>query len=98
MNKLTINEYFNLVNDKIKSGDFRIKRSPDFRNIEIQIKSPYLESINYFMYEYLKDRKDNRMRLLFDYIVVPNNTDVLFDFNEISFEDFFNFLIYIKVK
>jgi hypothetical protein len=50
------------------------------------------------MYEYLKDRKDNRMRLLFDYIVVPNNTDVLFDFNEISFEDFFNFLIYIKVK
>jgi hypothetical protein len=47
------------------------------------------------MYEYLKDRKDQRMKILFDYIVVPNDTDPLFDFNEVSFENFFEFLINI---
>jgi hypothetical protein len=95
---MTISEYFNLVNDKIEKGDFKIKKSPDFRSVDVQIKSSYLESINYFMYEYLKDRKDNRMKVLFDYIVVPNDTDPLFDFNEVSFEDFFKFLVDIKVK
>lgn len=50
------------------------------------------------MYEYLKDRKDQRMKVLFDYIVVPNNTDPLFDFNEVLFENFFEFLVSIKVK
>jgi len=95
---MTITEYFNLVNDKIENGDFKIKKSSDFRSVEVQIKSSYLESINYFMYEYLKDRKDNRMKVLFDYIVVPNDTDPLFDFNEVSFEDFFKFLVDIKVK
>jgi len=95
---MTIVEYFNLVIDKIEKGDFKIKKSSDFRSVEVQIKSSYLESINYFMYEYLKDRKDNRMKILFDYIVVPNDTDPLFDFNEVSFEDFFKFLVDIKVK
>jgi hypothetical protein len=95
---MTISEYFNLVNDKIESGDYKIKKSPEFRDIKIEIKSSYLESINYFMYEYLKDRKDNRMKVLFDYIVVPNDTDPLFNFNDVSFEDFFKFLIDIKVK
>ena len=95
---MTITEYFKLVNDKIEKGDFKIKKSPDFHSVEVQIKSSYLESINYFMYEYLKDRKDNRMKVLFDYIVVPNDSDPLFDFNEISFEDFFKFLVDIKVK
>lgn len=50
------------------------------------------------MYEYLKDKKDQRMRVLFDYIVVPNNIDPLFDFNDVSFENFFDFLINIKIK
>jgi hypothetical protein len=45
--KMTIQNYFNLVNDKIEKGDFKIKKSPDFRSVEVQIKSPYLESINY---------------------------------------------------
>ena len=48
------------------------------------------------MYEYLKDKKDKRIKILFDYVVVPNDTDVLFDFNTITFEEFFEFLIHIK--
>jgi len=38
------------------------------------------------------------MKVLFDYIVVPNDTDPLFDFNEVSFENFFEFLVNIKTK
>ena len=95
---MIIQEYFDLVNDKITKGDFKIKKSQEFRDIKIEIKPPYIESINYFMYEYLKDRKDNRAKMLFDYVVVPNNTDPLFDFNDITFDDFFKFLIDIKEK
>lgn len=95
---MSINEYFNLVYSKIENGDYKIKASPKFIKSKkgVDIKSVYVESINYFMYEFLKDRKDKRSRLLFDYIVIPNDTDPLFDFNEISFEDFFEFLINIK--
>jgi len=95
---MTIQEYFDLVNDKITKGDFRIKKSQEFRDIKIEINPPYLESINYFMYEYLKDRRDKRINFLFDYIVIPNDTDPLFDFKEITFEEFFDFLIKIKEK
>ena len=94
---MNIKEYFNLVKEKIESGDYKIKKHPDYKDIP-EIKSSYVESINYFMYEYLKDRKDQRMKVLFDYIVVPNETYHLFDFNEVSFENFFEFLINIKTK
>ena len=93
---MTINNYFNLVKEKIEYGDYKIKKSPYYKDIDVVIKSSYVESINYFMYEYLKDRKDNRMRVLFDYIIVPNDTDPLFDFNEITFVNFFEFLVSIK--
>ena len=96
---MTIQEYFKIVLDKIESKDFKIKKSPSLRDKEDPILNPpYLEAINYFMYEYLKDRKDKRIRDLFDYIVIPNDTDPLFDFNEITFEEFFKFLIDIKEK
>lgn len=96
---MTTQQYFDLVLNKIESGDFKIKKSPDLINKpDPKLNPPYLESINYFMYEYLKDRKDNRIKLLFDYIVIPNDTDPLFDFKEITFEEFFDFLIKIKEK
>lgn len=94
---MTIREYFNLVKEKIENGDYKIKKHPDYKYIP-EIKSSYVESINYFMYEYLKDRKDQRMKVLFDYIVVPTDTDPLFDFKEVSFENFFEFLVNIKTK
>jgi hypothetical protein len=94
---MTIDNYFNLVKEKIESGDYKIKKHPDYKDIP-EVKSSYVESINYFMYEYLKDKKDQRMKVLFDYIVVSNDTDPLFDFNEVSFENLFEFLINIKTK
>ena len=97
---MTLQEYFDIVLNKIKEGDFKMKKSPEFRDKKIDptLNPSYLESINYFMYEYLKDKKDKRIRDLFDYIVIPNNTDPLFNFNEITFEEFFKFLIDIKEK
>ena len=82
---------------KTNSIDMKIKELRE-KNIEPKLNPPYIESINYFMYEYLKDRKDKRMKLLFDYVIVPNSTDPLFDFNDITFEEFFKFLIDIKEK
>lgn len=97
---MPLQQYFNLVLNKIETGDYRIKKSPELlaSKLDVKLNPPYLESINYFMYEYLKDRKDKRIKLLFDYILIPNDTDPLFNFNEITFEDFFEFLINIKEK
>jgi hypothetical protein len=103
---LEIQEYFNLVLSTLEKGDYNVIYFHDidkkgnfllFNDVQQpNIKSLYLESINYFMYEYMKDRKDNRLNFIFEYILVPKDTDPLFDFNKISFREFFDFLIKIK--
>lgn len=50
-------KHFDIVLEKIKNGDYRIKKSKEFRGKKIDIKSPYLEAINYFMFEYMKYRR-----------------------------------------
>ena len=41
---MTIDNYFNLVKEKIEFGDYKIKKHPDYKDVP-EIKSSYVESI-----------------------------------------------------
>jgi hypothetical protein len=85
-------DYFELVNQKIKDGHYRVEK---FKDVDVEVNSPYLESINYIIWEFLKSKNDTRIELIFDYIIVPN-IDWTFNFDHMTFEQFLNFLIEVK--
>ena len=88
---LTIDKYFSLIQQKIRDKDFTIKEFTSKPETEVSV---YLESVNYFMYEYSQDHNDTRQ--IFPYILIPNNVD--WDFTSISLKDFTNFLARNKSK
>lgn len=97
---MTIQEYYNIVLDKYKSGEYKLKVAKTSNNQpEIKENEFPLYALNYLIYEYMKDNKDDRWKLLLDFILVPNDVnqegcDV--DFTQIDFEDFFHFMVSIK--
>ena len=49
--------------------------------------------------EFLKDNKDDRWKLLLDYVLIPNGVnkgDCDIDFTQVDFEEFFYFMVSIK--
>lgn len=89
---MTLNQYFHIVQEKIRNKDFTV--------LKINTESPedisiFLESVNYMMWEWCKDHNDVRTHI-FDYIIIPNDVD--FDFTSITFEEFMTFLSTEKSK
>ena len=81
-------EYFNKVEDEIRNQNYYII---NIKNVNIPSKiSLHIEVLNYMIFEWNEDRKDNRNDI-FDYIIRPKNCD--FDFTSITFEEFFKFLM-----
>jgi hypothetical protein len=97
---MNIQEYYDIIIDKYKSGSFKLREGKHMEsNPEIKEKEYPLHALNYLIYEYLKDNKDDRWKLLLDYVLVPNgvnkgNCDI--DFTQIDFEEFFYFMVSIK--
>lgn len=89
---MSLIEYFNLIQEKIKNKDFTILEINEKPTGE---KSVYLESINYMMWEWCDDHNDTRTHI-FDYILKPNDVD--YDFTSLSFIDFIKFLSQGKSK
>ena len=88
---MTIIEYFNKVKNEIRNGNYIIVK---LKNVNPPDKmSLHSESLNYMIYEWNEDRMDDRNDI-FDYIVKPNNCD--FQFTQITFEEFFKFLLLSK--
>jgi hypothetical protein len=97
---MELKEYYDIILSKYNKGSFKMKiaKAVDYE-IELNQKEFPLYALNYMIYEYLKDNKDNRWKLLLDFILVPNGVnrkgcDV--DFTKVDFEDFFYFMISIK--
>lgn len=84
-------DYYNLTIDKIKASDFKILK---IKSIPTTI-SIHQESINYLLYEWNIEHKDPRINI-FDYVIIPNN--MTREFTHINFEQFYNFLLSIKVS
>ena len=86
---MDLKKYYEKIIDEIKSFNFKIIEITEPAPEKI---SPHLEAINYIIYDWNKDHKDDR-DLDFEYVIQPA-TDI--DMNEISFDDFFNFITKIK--
>lgn len=97
---MTLKEYYDIILDKYRNDEYVLKTAKTKSDKpEIREKEFPLYALNYLIYEYLKDNKDNRWKLLLDFILVPNGVnqkgcDV--DFTKVDFEDFFYFMISIK--
>lgn len=89
---MTIKEYFSHIQEKIRNKDFKILKINSLPENEISI---FLESVNYMMWEWCDDHKDDRTHI-FDYVIIPNDVD--YDFTSISFLDFITFLSNAKSK
>lgn len=98
---MTLIDYYHIILHHFQQGKYHIH--PKTRELPIT-PNFHLETINYMMFEYLKEKyKDNtkaksRYSTLFDYVLIPtkHKTDDIFDFSNIEFQDFFDFLVSIK--
>lgn len=86
-------EYYNNIKSKIRNNEYEI--------VFINTKSVsnktslHIEALNYMIYEWNEDHNDDRNDI-FKYIIKPNNSD--FDFTNITFVEFFDFLMLSKDK
>lgn len=97
---MTINDYYNIILQKYESGDYKLKvaKTQDITP-DIKEKEFPLHALNYLIYEFMKDNKDSRWKLILDFILVPNGVnqkDCDIDFTKVNFEDFFEFMVSIK--
>jgi hypothetical protein len=97
---MNLQDYYNIIIEKYKSDDFLLKKGKHLiTEPEINEKEFPIHALNYLIFEYLKDNKDNRWKLLLDYILVPNNVnqkDCDIDFTKVEFEEFFYFMLSVK--
>ena len=97
---MTIKEYYDIILDKYKRGDYKVKVAKTITETpEINEKEFPLYALNYLIFEYLKDNKDDRWKLLLDFILVPNGVNQEgcdIDFTKIDFEEFFYFMVSAK--
>ena len=97
---MTLKEYYDIIISKYNSGQYKIRKGRHLQSEpEINEKEFPLHSLNYLIYEYLKDNKDDRWKLLLDYVLVPNGVnkeDCDVDFTKVNFEQFFYFILSVK--
>lgn len=86
---MDLKKYYEKIIEEIKSFNFKIIEITESAPEKI---SPHLEAINYIIYDWDRDHKDDR-DLDFEYVIQPKTN---IDMNEISFDDFFNFITKIK--
>jgi len=97
---MTIQEYYNIILEKYNQGDYKVKVAKTKKEApEINEKEFPLYALNYLIFEYLKDNKDDRWKLLLDFILVPNGVNQKgcdIDFTGVDFEEFFYFMLSVK--
>lgn len=96
---MTLLDYYNIILDKYQNNDYKTRVAKNQPTPIINEKEYSLYAINYLIFEYLKDNKDDRWKLLLDFVLVPNGVnkegcDV--DFTKVTFEDFFYFMVSVK--
>ena len=98
LNKLQT--YFDKIYQRVNEGKYKFKGKKGQEKPELDPKHLYLEVINYFIYTWcLTHNQQNRIPLLFDYVLIPtyiNREKEHQFFKQISFEEFFEFLVAIK--
>lgn len=99
---MTILEYYNIVLDKLQKNQYRIGVNKLFTppdKSEIKTNELPLHALNYILYEYLRDNKDKRWSLLYEYVVVPigvNNKKCDIDFTKVKIDELVDFMTSVK--
>lgn len=97
---MTLNEYYDIILEKYNQGDYKVKVAKNqTQSPKINEKEFPLYALNYLIFEYLKDNKDDRWKLLLDFILVPNGVNregCDIDFTRVDFEEFFYFMVSVK--
>jgi hypothetical protein len=97
---MTLNEYYDIIISKYNSGDYILKVSKtQIKSLEVNEREFSLYALNYLIFEYLRDNKDNRWKLLLDFVLVPNDVNTKgcdIDFTKVDFEEFFSFMLNVK--
>ena len=97
---MTLNKYYDIIIDKYKSNDYKLKVAKTSKETPVINEQEFpLYAINYLIFEYLRDNKDDRWKLLLDFVLVPNNVnnnECDIDFTKVDFEEFFYFMVSIK--
>ncbi len=94
MNQNYIN-FLENVKTQFKNGDIQFKKEPINNNIDLNNIDLYQEITSYILYLWYSETNDNRITER-DYIIIPNNIEKTFSFNNIDFIDIAKILAYIK--
>ena len=97
---MTLNEYYDIILNKYVSGEYKLKVAKTSTETPIiKDKEFPLYVLNYMIFEYLKDNKDDRWKLLLDFVLLPNGVNTIgcdIDFTKVDFEEFFYFMLSVK--
>ena len=89
--KLKIKEYYQIIKEKLQSGDYTTTNPRDINS--------HLEAINYLQWEFMSDRKDPRINKVFSDICIPNDInqgELDIDFSKYSVEEFLKEIMTLK--
>jgi hypothetical protein len=97
---MTLKEYYDIILDKYLSSDYKLRIAKTSKETPIINDEEFpLYAINYMIFEYLKDNKDDRWKSLLDFVLVPNGVNKVgcdIDFTKVDFEEFFYFMLSVK--
>jgi len=88
---VNIQQYYQIIKDKLNNKDYTTSNPRDI--------NPHLEAINYLQWEFMSDRKDNRIDKVFSDICIPNNInqgELDIDFSKYSVEEFLREIMKLK--
>ena len=92
---MKIKDFYKIIIENYEKGNFTIKGRRDINKPILDEKNYSHYALNYIIWEYLKQKNDDRWKLIFDFVVAPNNIEI-FDFSDFKFEDMYKFMLSMK--
>jgi hypothetical protein len=90
---MNLKETYIKIIGEYESNNYTIQSFSNKKNL-IKKEDFELYALNFLIYEYMKSKNDERWRQILNFVVVPNI--IVIDFSNISFGDFFKFMLEIK--
>jgi hypothetical protein len=91
---MNIKQIYKDVISEYKNKNFEIINFSD-KKVIIDDSEYAIYAMNYLIYSFMKSKKDERYKLIFNFIIIPINLTAI-DFTIIKFETFFKFMIETK--
>jgi hypothetical protein len=90
---MNLKETYIKIIGEYETNNYTIQSFSNKKNL-IKKEDFELYALNFLIYEYMNSKNDERWRQILNFVVVPNT--IIIDFSNISFGDFFKFMLEIK--